>query len=116
MASGGQGYGLDQLAQYGIPYAEGLRFGGAFRRCKKPSDWLRPTPAPKDWVSKVDWTGCDRVVPEAEAKEEGFRLEAMDEEIRAGTEHDVLLAKAKAKMDQFTVAPVDKINDPLAAH
>ena len=86
----------------------------AFRRCRKQNDWLRPTPVPKDWVSKVDWAGADRVDPESKAKEEGFRLEALEYEVKAEYEHDALLAKSKAKMDQFTTAPVDRINDIAA--
>ena len=78
------------------------------------SDWLKPKTAGKDWKSKVDWSAADKVAP-SNQETEGFRLEELETEVRTGMEHDALMAKARAKLTELTVAPRDRINDPVTA-
>lgn len=85
----------------------------AFGRCKTPSDWLKPTNAGKGWVSKVDWRAPDKVDPDGDGSRPNsdVRLEALDEELKAGMEHDALLAKARAKLNDLSEQPADRTND-----
>ena len=69
-------------------------------------DKLPSTPYPTH-TQKV---GASRVDPDEKEQHRGFRLEALEDEVRAETEHDALMAKAKDKLAQFTVEPVEKIN------
>ena len=85
----------------------------AFARCKVQSDWLRPLTAGKDWVSKVDWTAADKVDPYANnaAPSTEFKLEALDNEVKTGTDHEALMAKSAAALKLLQSAPIDLIND-----
>ena len=85
----------------------------AFGRRKVPSDWRKPTNAGKDWVSKVDWRASDTVDPDGDGSRPNsdFRLEALDDEVKAGMEHDALLAQARAKLNDPSEKPADRIND-----
>ena len=64
-------------------------------------------------MSKVDWPAADKVDPDGDGSRPSsdFRLEALDDEIKAGMEHDALLAKARAKLNDLSDKPVDRIND-----
>ena len=81
----------------------------AFARCKVVGDWLKPKNAGKDWKSKVDWAACDKVDP-SNLEFDGSRYEALEDEVKSGMEHDALMAKARAKLAEFTEVQPDRIN------
>ena len=69
---------------------------------------MKPAGA-KVWASKVDWAAADKVDPSA-VVDTSFRLEQLDEEVKAGLEHDALIGAARAKAAEFAARPVDRIN------
>ena len=74
---------------------------------KGRNDWCKPAENTKDrakWVSKVDWRSADKVDP-SYLDRSGFQLEALDDEIKDGLEHDALMAKARSKLELL-----DRIN------
>ena len=56
---------------------------------------------------------ADKVDPDGDGSRPNsdFRLEALDEEVKARMEHDALLAKARAKLNDLSDKPAGRIND-----
>ena len=72
----------------------------AFRNVTQRDHWANPsegTAGRKNWVSKVDWDGADRINPESKMAV-GYQNYELDKELRGEMEHQALLAKAAAAL------------------
>ena len=72
----------------------------------------RRTPATT--VSKVDWRAADKVDPDFNnaSPSSSFKLEDIDAEVKGTMEHEALMAKSRAKLNEFMDKATDLINEP----
>ena len=71
----------------------------AWRKVEVESDWNRPSGASKSWKSKVAYDEAKRIDPSM-ADENMFKIRKLEDEVRAETEREAGLLKARLKIEK----------------